>query len=158
ADDIVRLNFVTGKDARELAVFRPGRMALHETIAALVTRVRMDNPARQIKTFIEENPVYKNIQAEAAKIDPGFDAMAERFDRYTEFIIDDHSHVISPQPRLRALLQCEKDAIEERIRKGDYDPRAAESRHALRDLLSDHLLRQHYERRVLAIVEEAMAE
>lgn len=155
ADRIAELHFITGKYPDELAVFRPIRMALHETVAALVTRVKMSNPSNELYKFIGTNPIYsQNICIQANKLDGMFDEMADKFERYAKFLIEDHFNILSPQPRVRAIIDHEKKIIEKRIEDNFYDPRAAEARDALRTLVADRLLREYYQAEIRKIVDK----
>ena len=81
ADKIAELHFVTGKFPDKLAVFRPSRIALHETVASLVTRVAMSNPKYELHKFINDNPIYSNnILPQAIKMDATFDVMVDKFE------------------------------------------------------------------------------
>lgn len=154
AEAIKQLHYVTGKYTHKLVVFKPHRMALHETVAALVTQVNMDAVKDEVISFIETSPVYTDrILPEASALDAGFQKMADRFREYAMFLVDDHFNVVSPQPKVRSMLLEEKNTIEMRIREKHYDPRSAESRITLQDLVADRLLREYYQALVRDIVD-----
>ena len=155
--DMAELHMISGKPPKDLAVFRPSRMALHETVAALVTRTRMVNVAMTIEAFIEGHPLYRDhIEVEAIFHDATFPEMAGRFLAYAAFLIDDHFDVLNPQPGVRNVLLQEKEIIEKRIKDKSYDPRTAESRQALRKLVADKLLGEYYRAKIREMVDGAI--
>jgi len=154
ANGMFQLNFVTGKHPQELAVFKPSRILLHETIAALVTRVQLPNIniKEDIKDFLK-NDVYKELQDRIKPLDAEFEEMSRRFEEYTRYILDDHFHMVSPHVRTRKILGEEKNVIEKRILSGEYEPRTLESRTALRVLMVDRFLQQFYENKIRKAVD-----
>lgn len=153
-DELFRLHQVTGYAPKDLAVFKPSRMALHETIVQLVTRVKMKDPKEEIKEFINSDPLYQEILKEVAPIERDFNIISSRFEGYARYLVADHFHVLNPQATVRAKLEKEKATILSRIETGDYDPRAVESAQVLRQLVGDHMLRTLYEAKVRQIVEQ----
>ena len=157
-DGIDRLREATGKRPELLVVFTPERMALHETIAAAVTRIKMEFPTSFIQHRIlgRNNIFEQHILPRAEVLMPRFREDKKLFDEYVKEVMDDHFHIVNPNMDIREVLDRAKGDIIKRIQAEDnpYNPRLVESGEVLHHLVADELLRRHYLAKVRRIVDE----
>jgi hypothetical protein len=156
--DIDRLRAASGRSTENVVVFRPERMALQETIAAAVTNIWMEKPAEFLRDFVlsKRGLFHEKILPRVGKVLPKdrYIHVIKTFDSYIDYIIDDHFHIMNPHMESRKTLALARTSIIKQITKGVYNPRLAESRELLRTLVSDDLIRRHFQRQVRPIVDQ----
>ncbi|MGH7171654.1 MAG: hypothetical protein ACRELG_15365 [Gemmataceae bacterium] len=157
-EEIDLLRLATGKRPERLVVFKPERMALHETIAAAVTKMQMPIPTDFLRVeILGPNSLFHQAilpRVRNAFPEERFEEDRRIFCEYVNHIIDDHFHIQNPHMEIRAQLEQAKNDIINRINEGHYKPRLAESRDALHHLVADDLLRQRYQKEVRTIVDQ----
>lgn len=157
-EEIDRLRKASGRRPELLVVFKPERMALHETIAAAVTRMKMDDPIKDMQNIIIgkkglfEQSIKPRIDTE--KLNERFEKDRRMLSDYVDEVMDDHFHIVNPNMEIRNELDKAKQLIIRRIVEGGYDPRLVESRQALHHLVADELLRRRYVTIIRRIVDE----
>jgi hypothetical protein len=164
ADEIDDIREATKGWAEDIVVFQPERMALHETIAASVSRIQMENPTRFLKDVILCDGGLFTVVI-LPKIEPlkaSFELDRVTFEQYVESVMDDHFYMLNPDMEIREVLRKRRKAIEKRIadskddEKRRYDPDLVKTPRVLKHLVADDLLRAHYKAKVREIVDEAI--
>lgn len=154
--EIDAIRDATGSWAEDIVVFRPRRIALHETIAAAVTRLQMEHPTTFLSEWLSNpNATYLTSILPAAKaLEVQFKEDCELLEDYIDTILNDHFHLRSPNGESRELLRAVTEKIFRRLDAGEYDPRQADSHEVLKHCVADELLRRRYKRIIRALVDE----
>jgi hypothetical protein len=153
-DELDRIQAATGGWPSTLVVFRPERMALHETIAAAVTRIQMADPPRFLSQHIfGKHGIFELFILPAARELAGqFEKDRGALESYVDAIMDDHFHDVNPDAEIGGILSGAIKSIMERIEATDKDeryyPRLVETRDVLRNRVADILLHRRYQDQV----------
>jgi hypothetical protein len=124
ADEIDRIRNATGQWAQDIVVFKPERMALHETIAAAITRIQMQSPAEFLRQLIisKDGLLKKWILPEIQDLNWRFDQDRIAFESYVDHIMDDPFHIVNPSVEIGSILSRARAMIDANIKAGKYCP------------------------------------
>ncbi len=153
------LKKATGLSVKELVVFKPDRMVIHEMLILALTRIQVDdNLLKQI--ILDENsaPAFiKNIKDQIKGLSVQFEEQRKQFEFYAEFLLA-NARAITKTDRqdkeVGQLIQKFEEKIKQRMNSGLYDPPLSEYRTVLKWLVADELLRKQNLNVILKIVKE----
>jgi hypothetical protein len=161
-DEINLMKEATGFGAKDLVVFTPKRMLLHEGMVYIKTKFQLpDNEAgsvadkvnRKLKILLTALDQDLETQAKLKPLNARFNEIKGNFTSYVTHALEDYFHGVRNNTYLNPKLQKFNDSIEKRIKEGECRIRASESRNLMIDLTVDDLLRDFYRKEIQKVVE-----
>ena len=154
--DIDLLREATGERPENVVVFRPMRMALHEVIAASVTKISMEFPTEFIQKRIlgPGNLFEVHIVPKIMPFENSFDNDKKIIEQYVDYILDDHFYVDNPNMEIRNEIEVLKELVLDKANEMLDLPRIVDARKVFLYLITDEILRQRYLGFVKGVVDE----
>lgn len=153
-EEIEEMKNATNYEAKDLIVFNPKRMLLHELIVYIKTQLKIDYElfTRDSSIIIDGFFKDKYILEEISLLSKEFEDKRNNFTNYISYIVEDYFHMVNVDEDLQKRIQKFNDCIKQRIKEGKCNIRLSESKQLMKKLIVDDLLRDFFKAKIRTIV------
>ncbi len=155
--EIEEMKKATGYEVKELVVFKPERMFLHELIiyikTNLKTRIQDKEAFEDLKEIINNCFCDELVKKEVSLLAENFKSTKIVIENYIGYLIEDYFHIANANEDLQERVKKFNTHIQDRIKNGKCNIRLSDSKELMVKLISDDLLRDLFKKKVREIVE-----
>ncbi len=157
-DELQELKEASGKDFKWVASFKPERLALHETIVGISTKIRTKNE-EEMRVLVSH--FYKQIRFETHMMAKDMETWrnGELYNQVANAVkAIDNGEEIANMPYADKVRQA-WDLVQSRIKSGDYKPSykdGTDEKDAIIALVQDEIFNQEVSKRTAMIVNKTL--
>ncbi|MFN7097730.1 MAG: hypothetical protein ACK4PR_09270, partial [Gammaproteobacteria bacterium] len=157
-EEIKELSDASGLEVKELVVFLPDRMALHECIVNITVMVDLSDLTLLDKLLSTEKFYGKEILPKVQYLQNSWQKLKNNFENYVKRILESYLPGVGVDKKIKDRIEYYREKIESRIIQKQYDGRVLEINKVLKKLVADELLREHLLSEISKVVKNTLTE